>query len=279
MAPRSTGSFIIGVSLVGVGVKVYKAIETPGAETAMKQLCPTCKVPTQQKLNCEKCGVIAYSDLAKGVPVGNGSYLVFTDEEIKALQGAKTEKVEIIQFCDEDEIDSIYLEDGIYYLAPEKGSGSAFATFRNSLDGRAAIGDYTTKGHDHRVAISQFNNVLVMRYLRPHKEVRTPADIPKYDDIPADGDPKHTKLMGMLIDSLTGAFDPTALIDTYSTNFNKMVEAKGAGTEYVVPVEEVKEKESDLMAALEASLAATKPVEKVAKVVAIKRKKTKKKAA
>jgi DNA end-binding protein Ku len=280
MAPRSTGSFTMGFSLASIAMKVYKAIETPGSETEMKQLCPTCKVPTQQKLVCGgTCGKeIAFTDLAKGVWAVD-KFITFTTEEIASLKLAKSDKVDIIQFCAEDDIDSIYFEDGIYFLMPDKGHADAFNTFRDRLAGRYAVGDYTTGGKDHRVTISEFDNALVMRYLRPHKEVRSPLALPQYDKLGA-GNPKHVKLMDMVIDSMSGPFDPTEIVDTYAANFAKLVEAKAGGTAFVPAVEVVEEKPSDTMAQLEASMALlAKAQKKTATVVPIKRKTAKKKAA
>jgi Ku protein len=219
------------------------------------------------------------SDIVKGVEAVAGLVTILTAAELKMLEVAKTEKVDVIQFCDEGDVDSIYFEDGIYYLAPDKGHGKSFATFREGLVGRMAIADYASRGHDHRVAISSFNRALIMRYLRPHAEVRVPSDIPQYDAIPESADPKDAKLMDMLIAQFSGEFDPSAIVDVYASNFKKLVDSKvtGDGT-FVLAVEPAQQPMADMTAALEASIAAmASKVKKTAKVVAIKR--TRKKAA
>jgi DNA end-binding protein Ku len=270
--PHSVGSFTLGISLVNVAVKAYKAIESPGKETAMRQLHDACNTPINQKNFCEKCQTnVPYTNLIKGVAVGKDAFVVISPAEIKLLQTAKSDHVKIIQFVDEDEVDSIYFEDGIYFLAPEKGHTGSFATVRDGLDGKLAIGDYTSGGHDHRVAIGAFDKVMVMRYLRPHNEVRTPVTIPQYDNIPAVADPTHNKLMKQLIATLTSAFDPTAITDEYAVNFRKLVEAKVAGTVPNIVTAAVTTKAvADLMATLTASIAAVQKPEP-AKVKAVKR--------
>lgn len=277
--PHSVGSFVLGVSLVNVAVKAYKAIENPNKETAMRQLHGECKTPIQQKNFCEKCNKnVAYTDLVKGVGVGKDSFVVITADELKTLKTVKSDSVKIVQFVDEDEIDSIYFEDGIYFLSPEKGHTNSFATVRDGLDGKIGIGDYSSGGHDHRVAISAFDKVMIMRYLRPHTEVRTPITIPQYDNIPATGDPAHHKLMKDLVATLTSPFDPAAIVDEYAVNFRKLVEAKVAGTEPVYSATPAAQPVTDLMAQLTASIAAVKKPE-APKVKPVKRGSKKGKAA
>jgi DNA end-binding protein Ku len=269
--PHSVGSFTLGISLVNVAVKAYKAIETPSKETAMRQLHGECSTPIKQINRCEKCNKdVAFGDLIKGVAVGKDTFVVITPQELTLLKTAKSDHVAILQFVDENEVDSIYFEDGIYFLSPEKGHTSSFATVRDGLIGKLAIGDYSTGGHDHRVAIGVFDKVMVMRYLRPHNEVRTPVTIPQYDNIPLDANPAHAKLMDQLIATLTSPFDPTAIIDSYAINFRKLVEAKVAGTAPNIVTPEVAPKAVvDLMSQLAASLAIVqKPEAPKAKAVA-----------
>ena len=270
--PHSVGSFTLGISLVNVAVKAYKAIESPGKETAMRLLHNACNTPIKQTNHCEKCNKdVPYADLVKGGAVGKDTFVVITPEELTLLKTAKSDHVKILQFVDEDEVDSIYFEDGIYFLAPEKGHTGSFATVRDGLDGKLAIGDYTTGGHDHRVAIGAFDKVMVMRYLRPHNEVRTPVAIPQYDNIPAVADPAHKTLMKQLVATLTSAFDPTAITDEYAVNFRKLVEAKVAGTApNITPPVPTTKAVADLMSALTASIAAVKAPEP-AKTKAVKR--------
>jgi DNA end-binding protein Ku len=267
--PHAVGSFTLGISLVNVAVKAYKAIESPSKETAMRQLHNVCSTPIKQINRCEKCNVnVNFADLIKGVAVGKDSFVVITPQELTLLKTAKSDHVAILQFVDEDEVDSIYFEDGIYFLSPEKGHAGSFATVRDGLQGKLAIGDYSTGGHDHRVAIGVFDKVMVMRYLRPHAEVRTPVNIPQYDNIPVESNPTHTKLMAQLISTLTSPFDPTAVIDSYAVNFHKLVEAKVAGTapNIVTPTAAPKAV-VDLMSQLAASLAAVKKPEPAATTV------------
>ena len=175
----------------------------------------------------------------------------------------------------EDAIDTIYLEDSIYFLGPGLGFESAYATFRDGLFGKYAICDFVKSGHDHRVVLRAFDKAIEMRYLRPHAEVRVPNDIPNYDDIPEVGNPKHAKMMTQLVSQmLSETFDATAIVDGHAINKQKMIRAKIAGGDVeFTPDAPVKAATSDLMAALTASIAKSKAKSPKAKTTpAIRRK-------
>jgi DNA end-binding protein Ku len=79
----------------------------------------------------------------------------------------------------------------------------------------------------------------------------------------ADGNAKTTKreldMAKQLIESLSGDFDPTGYRDEYRERVLDMIERKAAGETITIEAPEPERKEvPDLMAALEASIAASK---------------------
>jgi DNA end-binding protein Ku len=91
-------------------------------------------------------------------------------------------------------------------------------------------------------------------------EVISPEDI---DDLPAAKDLKASerelKMAQQLIDSLSADFEPEKYHDEYREKVLELIERKAAGEEIAVQPEAPKPaKVPDLMAALEASLAAVK---------------------
>jgi DNA end-binding protein Ku len=93
-----------------------------------------------------------------------------------------------------------------------------------------------------------------------HDEVVPPEEL---DDLPEAGKLKvsdrELKMAQQLIDSLSSEFDPTRYRDEYRDKVLALIERKAQGEEIAVQPEPAKPaKVPDLMAALEASLAAVK---------------------
>jgi DNA end-binding protein Ku len=90
-------------------------------------------------------------------------------------------------------------------------------------------------------------------------EVVDPADVPELEvDLP-EIDAKARAMATSLIDSLTTEFEPTKFSDTYTDDLRALIETKARG-ETITPVERpaASPRVVDLMAALEASVAAAK---------------------
>jgi DNA end-binding protein Ku len=85
----------------------------------------------------------------------------------------------------------------------------------------------------------------------------------RLDELDAIGEveaaPRELKMARQLIDSLSADFDPSRFRDEYRERVLDLIERKAAGEEIAVqPEAEVPARVPDLMAALEASLAAVK---------------------
>jgi DNA end-binding protein Ku len=105
--------------------------------------------------------------------------------------------------------------------------------------------------------------VLTMETMIFHDEV-VPAD--DLDDVPSAKDLKTSdrelKMAQQLIDSLSSDFEPSKYHDEYREKVLELIEAKADGQEIAIqPTDDEPQEVPDLMAALEASLAAVKDPE------------------
>jgi DNA end-binding protein Ku len=127
---------------------------------------------------------------------------------------------------------------------------------------KVAIARVVLRSKEQLVAIrpSGDGDVLMMETMLFHDEVVPSHDI---DDMPDAKDLKATdrelKMAQQLIDSLSSEFDPSRYKDEYREQVLELIEKKAAGEEIAVqPQAEEPARVPDLMAALEASLAAVK---------------------
>ena len=83
--------------------------------------------------------VVARDETVKGYEFAKDQYVVFSPEELKALEEKATSTIDIQEFVPLDKVDREYL-DKVYYLGPDKGGDRAYRLLAAALEetGKAA---------------------------------------------------------------------------------------------------------------------------------------------
>jgi DNA end-binding protein Ku len=279
MAARSIASLTISFGLVSIPVKLYSATETSRA-ISFNLLHKACGSRLRQQYFCIKEDVpVGREDMAKGFEFAKDQYVMFTPEELKALEEAGTQTADITEFVPAKTIDPVFF-DKAYYLGPDKGGAKPYALLARALkeSGRCALGRWAARGKQYIVMIRPvddgFVEGLVMQQLLYSGEVRSMKDI----DIPkTDVRDAELKLAQQLIEQqAVDKFDPTAYKDEVRERIEAAVQKKVEGQE--ITMAEAPEQGAqviDLMEALRASLE-KKPAKKVQAAKAPARKTAKK---
>jgi DNA end-binding protein Ku len=275
MAARSIASLTISFGMVSIPVKLYSATEASRA-MSFNLLHKACGSRLRQQYFCVKEDVpVAREEMAKGYEFAKDQYVMFTPEELKALEEAGTQTAEITEFVPAKAIDPVFF-DKAYYLGPDKGGAKPYALLARALkeSGRCALGRYAARGKQYIVMIRPVDTGLVeglvMQQLLYAAEVRSinDVDIPKTEVKPAE-----LKLAQQLIEQQTAEkFDPAAYTDEVRARIEAAIQKKVEGQE--ITMAEAPQQEAkviDLMEALKASLE-KKPAKKAepAKVAAKK---------
>jgi DNA end-binding protein Ku len=198
---------------------------------------------------------VARDDMAKGYEFAKDQYVVFTPEELKALEEAGTHTAEITEFLPLESVDPVYF-DKAYYLAPDKGGNKPYALLARALQQskRCAVGRWAARGKQYIVMIRPVENGLVMQQLLYAAEVRSIKDI----EIPqTEVKDAELKLAQQLIEQqASDRFDPGAYADEVKARIEAAIQKKVEGQE--VTLAEAPEPGGgqviDLMEALRASL-------------------------
>src|SRR5499427_309003 len=198
MAARSIGSLTVSFGLVAIPVKLYSATQ-PAGTISFNLLHKSDGSRLKQQYICVKEEVIVpREDTVKGYEFAKDQYVMFTPEELKALEETGTHTAEITEFVPIESIDPVYF-DKAYYLAPDKGGAKPYALFTKALreTGRCALGRWAARGKQYIVMLRPVEDGLVMQQLLYAAEVRSIKDI----DIPK-GEVKEAelKLAQMLIE-------------------------------------------------------------------------------
>ena len=258
--PRSIWSGAISFGLINVPIKLYSAVSRKTVR--FHQLNEKTGNRIQQKRVDSSTGEeVTFDDIVKGYELTKDSYVVIKPDELDALDPEKTRTIEIEDFVDLADIDPIYY-DHPYYLVPAKGAEKAYGLLLGAMEeaGKVAIARVVIRSKEQLVAIRPAGELLMMETMIFHDEVVPPEQL---DELPDAKDLKATerelKMAQQLIDSLSTDFEPDRYRAEYREKVLELVERKAQGEEIAVQAAAPEPaKVPDLMAALEASLAAVR---------------------
>jgi DNA end-binding protein Ku len=259
VAAQSIASLTISFGLVSIPVKLYAATEASSA-ISFNLLHKTCGSRLKQQYVCVKEDVLVpREDMVKGYEFAKDQYVMFSAEELKAMEEAGTHAADIVEFLPIEAIDPVYF-DKAYYLAPDKGGAKPYALLTKALreSQRCAIGRWAARGKQYIVMIRPIEDGLVMQQLLYATEVRTIKDL---EISQTDVKDAELKLARQLIEQqASDRFDPDKYTDEVRMRIDAavqkkvegheitMTEAPGGGAQVI-----------DLMEALRASIEKTAP--------------------
>jgi DNA end-binding protein Ku len=198
--------------------------------------------------------VVPREEMVKGYEFAKDQYVLFTPEELKALEETGTHMAEITEFVPIESVDPVYF-DKAYYLAPDKGGAKPYALLSKALreSGRCALGRWAARGKQYIVMIRPVEDGLVMQQLLYAGEVRSIKEI---EIPPTEVKDAELKLAKQLIDAqASDTFNPDAYTDEVAKRIEAAIQKKVEGQE--ISVSEAPEGGAqviDLMEALRASL-------------------------
>lgn len=247
------GYFSFG--LISVPIRLYAAARE--SHVSFHQIHAVCGTRIKQQLFCPHCErVVERNELAKGYPIEGGGNVQVTPEELKSLEAASSETMEIISFVKLDEVDPLYFETS-YYTVAETAGQRAYALIFQGMEGLklGAVAKLTLHQREQVVMLRPYDKGIVLHTLYYPEEVR---EISEYGNQPAITIQKaEVELAEQFMKQLTAAFDPSQFHDEYQARVEQLVEQKAAGAE--IEVERVPKKPPakviDLMEALKASMA------------------------
>jgi DNA end-binding protein Ku len=255
MAARAIASTSISFGLVTLPVKIYSAGE-PSARVSFNMIHEACGSRLRQQYVCTKCDdVVEREEIVKGYEFAKGQYVLFTPEELAAIETPKTEGIEITEFVPLDEVDPVFF-DRAYYLGPDKAGARAYRLLARALEetGRAAIAKYATRGKAYVVMVLPRDGLLLMEQLHYADEVRPASEVPIED-----GDVKKQELdlAKQLVEAGSSeTFDASKYHDEVREQMLEMIQRKVEGEEITAAPAAARAEPQiiDIMAALKASI-------------------------
>lgn len=244
----------ITFGLIHIPVSMYSA--SRGRELKFKMLHNKDKGEIRYARICKVDGKeIPWEDIVKGYEYSEGDYVILTEEDFVSANPKKTKNVEIIDFTDENQIDTMYYSTP-YYLEPQKGAEKAYILLREALkkSKKVAVGQFVFKQHEHIGVIRAHKEILVLNQLRYESEIIQPKglNIPKKVSTTK----AEIEIALKFIDQLTKTFKPGEYSDSYTDELKELIRKKAKGKKVSIKKGEAPKspKMHDIMALLKASL-------------------------
>jgi DNA end-binding protein Ku len=252
---KAIWSGAIGFGLVNIPVKLFSAVQQSELDLDMLDKKDHANIKFK-RVNANTGKEVTWENIERGYKIDD-RYVVVTEDDFQKASPEKSKIIEIAEFIDEKEIDSMYYEKP-YYLQPEKSGAKAYALLRDALKktGKVGLGTYVLRNRESLVIIKPLDEILVLNQIRFQQEIR------EYDDlkIPAgESKPNEVKMAVQLINQLTTDFDISKYKDTYSDKLLKLIKAKAKGKKITPsPLRVVHSRSRDLMSQLKESLQSSK---------------------
>jgi DNA end-binding protein Ku len=253
MAARSVGSGTISFGLVSIPIKLYTA--TSPQSVGFNFVHQKCGGRVKMQYTCPLDNeVVERKDLIRGFEVAKDKFITFTEDELKKLEGERSDRLDIVEFVPEGSIDFTYIESTVF-LGPGKGGDRAYALLSDAMSrtNRVAIGRYGARGKEQLVMLRPYKGGIVMHQVYYADEVRSMDDVEYSTNVPFK--PVEQELADKLIEQLSAdKFSPEKYRDEYRERVRGAIEQKAAGIEVTAPVEQPQAQIIDLFEALKRSL-------------------------
>jgi DNA end-binding protein Ku len=264
-AARSIASLTLSFGLVSIPVKLYSATETASA-VKFNLLAKDGSRLKQQYVSEKDQAVVPRAEMVKGYEFEKDRFVLFSPEELKALEEASSPTIEIMAFIPEKSVDPLYY-DKAYLIAPDKRGGKPYALLAEAMrkSGRCALAKWAWKSKQYVVQVRPVEDGLVLQQLLYADEVRSLKDL---GIEPVTVTAGELQLALQLIDQISqDAYDPSQYVDEERKRILAAIDEKIAGKEVVASAHDEAPSTAqviDLMEALRASLgkksAAAQPV-------------------
>lgn len=259
--PRAIWSGSISFGLVNIPVKLYNAVSRKSVSFNQIDRQTGARIK-YKKVSAADDHEVPNDDIVKGYELSSGEYVLIDEEELAGLDPVAARTIDIEEFVNLDEIDPLYY-DSAYFLAPDKATAKPYALLAEAMErtGKVGIARFVMRSKQYLSAVRPKDGKLLLSTMVYADEVNSPADIPELADLDnVEVSDREVAMAEQLVESLAAAFEPERFEDTHRNQVMELIERKASGATEVIESspEPTADKVVDLMAALEASVAAAK---------------------
>lgn len=256
---RAISTATISFGLVSIPCKVYAASKAD--KISFKTVTKNGNTVKQQYVDAVTGEVHERGEGSKGYEYTKGKMVTFSTDELKEMESASDNSMEIVEFVPAEEIDSVHIEKS--YFLGTAGNDKAYALLSRIMEDEwvVAIAKWKARGREHLVAIRPYQEGeakgLVLQQLFYANERRSFAEHGVTD---VEVSEKELQLASQFVDQLRNmeGFQPRKYKDEYMCRVKTAIDQKVAGKCVNLPAPTKKDTSLDLFEALQQSLSVAK---------------------
>jgi DNA end-binding protein Ku len=195
-------------------------------------------------------------EVVKGFEFERDRYVTVTAAELGSLAPERSRTIDIEQFVAAGDIDPVYF-DTSYYLVPDLANVRSFAVLLEGMreTGRFGMGWIVLRRKRHLAALREHGKLMVLTTMFHADEVLPSG--PLEPPLPLELNPRERDMARLLIETLSGPFEPQRYRDQYRERLRGLLEERTSSLRTPAPEPQVATSPTgieDLMAALQASV-------------------------
>ncbi len=257
--PRPVWTGTISFGLIDIPVKLFNAVRKQTVsfnqidERSMSRI-------RLKKVSADTGEEVPDEHIVKGYEISKNRYVLVDPNDLEPFIPSATHTIDLEEFVELDQIDPV-LFDAPFIVAPGTNPKPYTLLLRAMTNSnKVAIARVVMRNKQYVVALRAVGDAMMMSTLVFADEVVPVSSIDELDAIhDIEVSDREVQMATSLVESLTADFDATRFRDTYREEVLALIERKAAGEEFEAPAAVAERGEVvDLMAALEASVAAAK---------------------
>jgi DNA end-binding protein Ku len=196
---------------------------------------------------------VAASDVVKGYEVAKDRYVTVDREELEELAPERTRAIDVEQFVDASAVDPIYF-DVSYYAVPDRDYERAYGLLVDAMreTKKIAIAWFVLRRKRYLAALRPQGRLMVLTTMFHADEILPTAELEPAK--PADLRKNEREMAALLINTLSGPFEPDRYPDQYRQKLNALIEGRAASARPAGIEVPTGTGVQDLMSALRASV-------------------------
>ncbi|MGE3317945.1 MAG: Ku protein [Candidatus Berkiella sp.] len=249
---RSIWRGYITFGLVNIPVVLYSA-EKPQQEIHFKLLDKKNHAGIRYaRINEETGKEVPWHDIVKGYEYEPGNYAILNADDLNEIARENLKAIEIEDFIDLDELETLYFEKP-YYLLPDKRGDKGYVLLRETLKNtnKVGIARVMVRSHQYLAAVMALDNAIIINTMRYPQEIKQPSELNVPDDAISNYkiSKKEFDIAKQLVETMTVKWDPKRYSNEYREDLLKLIDEKIAsgGKKAVKHIEETDIKQTNVV--------------------------------
>jgi DNA end-binding protein Ku len=242
----------INFGLISIPIKLYSAVIEKEFEFHLFHKKDKGKI--RYARICEKDNnEVQWEEIIKGYEYSKDKYILLEDEDLQKANLHKTNSIEIIDFVNQSEIDTVFYEKPYFLDADIKNKKPYFLLFEALKETKkVAIAKFVLHNHEHLAVIKPYSKILILNQLRYLNQIKSSKT---FGISLKEKSPKEINIAIKLIEELSTKFNPKKYKDSYTNDLKKLINQKAKGKKIIPKGKKpIATKESDIEFLLKKSL-------------------------